>query len=96
MQGDRLWVDIFKYVPQIQSSPRFRSTLIQDGINGILVDFFSPEQISRRITEALENAEDMKTLRIKARETIIEKYALAKLLPQHLAWIKEKIKKIQA
>jgi glycosyltransferase involved in cell wall biosynthesis len=63
--------------------------VIEDGVNGLLVNFFSPQQISDRIIEALDNPDSMAQIRRNARETILENYDLAKLLPQHLAWIEE-------
>ena len=61
--------------------------LIRDGENGLLVDFFSPQQIADRVEEALENCDRMETLRANARETIVQNYDLHKLLPQHLEWM---------
>jgi glycosyltransferase involved in cell wall biosynthesis len=63
--------------------------MIQDGVNGLLVDFFSPENIALRIEEALDNPTQMAEIRRQARETILERYDLAQLLPQHLQWIQE-------
>jgi glycosyltransferase involved in cell wall biosynthesis len=63
--------------------------MIQDGVNGLLVDFFSPENIADRIEEALDNPTQMAEIRRQARETILERYDLAQLLPQHLQWIQE-------
>lgn len=61
--------------------------VIQDNVNGLLVNFFDPQQTSDRVIEALDNHERMAEIRIKARETILESYDLAKLLPQHLQWV---------
>lgn len=61
--------------------------VIEDGVNGLLVDFFNPEQIADRVIEALDNPDKMAAIRTKARETIVENYDLNKLLPQHLDWI---------
>jgi glycosyltransferase involved in cell wall biosynthesis len=63
--------------------------VIEDGVNGLLVDFFSPEKISDRIEFVLDHPTRMADIRAKARETILERYDLAKLLPQHLRWIGE-------
>jgi glycosyltransferase involved in cell wall biosynthesis len=63
--------------------------IIKDGVNGILVDFFSSQQIAGRIEEALENQEQMRPMRIQARKTIVDKYDLSDLLPKHLKWMKE-------
>jgi glycosyltransferase involved in cell wall biosynthesis len=63
--------------------------VIQDGVNGLLVDFFSPQEICDRITEALTHPDKMASIRVKARETILERYDLSQLLPQHLQWIQQ-------
>ena len=65
--------------------------VIEDGVNGLLVNFFDPRQISDRVIEALDNPEKMAAIRVKARKTILESYDLAKLLPQHLQWVKDSI-----
>ncbi|MGB3757127.1 MAG: glycosyltransferase family 4 protein [Rivularia sp. (in: cyanobacteria)] len=61
--------------------------VIEDGVNGLLVDFFSPQEISNRVEEALNNHGEMFSIREKARETILQKYDLAQLLPKHLEWM---------
>jgi len=62
--------------------------IIQDGENGLLVDFFSPKKIAARIDEVLDHPTWMAELRAKARKTVLERYALADLLPQHIQLIK--------
>ena len=62
---------------------------IQDGFNGLLVDFFSPEEIAARVNEALDKPEAMTEIRAQARKKIQKKYALADLLPKHIQWLKE-------
>lgn len=63
--------------------------VIEHGVNGILVNFFDVKEIAARVEDAMENPEKMQTIRQNARQTILDKYDLAKLLPQHLAWIKD-------
>src|SRR5919199_1368463 len=63
--------------------------VIQDGVNGLLVDFFDAQQICDRIEEALDHPTQMAAIRAQARETILNRYDLAQLLPQHLQWIHE-------
>ncbi|MGQ4646475.1 glycosyltransferase [Lyngbya aestuarii] len=63
--------------------------VMEDGINGLLVDFFSPQEVADRVEEALDHPQRMVPLRAKARQTIQERYDLAQLLPQHLKWIEE-------
>lgn len=62
--------------------------IIQDGKNGLLVDFFSPQKIADRVDEVLNHPTRMAEIRAQARNTILERYALADLLPQHINLIK--------
>ncbi|OKH27257.1 glycosyltransferase family 4 protein [Chroogloeocystis siderophila] len=61
--------------------------VIQDGENGLLVDFFAPQQIADRVDQVLDHPTRMAELRAKAREKVLERYALADLLPKHLEMI---------
>ncbi|MEA5504192.1 glycosyltransferase family 4 protein [Halotia wernerae UHCC 0503] len=63
--------------------------VIQDGKNGLLVDFFSPRKIADRINEVLNHPTHMAEIRANARKTVLERYALANLLPQHVQLIKD-------
>lgn len=63
--------------------------IIQDEVNGLLVDFFSPQAIADRVDEIFKHPDQMALLRVKARQTIQERYDLAQLLPQHLQWMGE-------
>jgi glycosyltransferase involved in cell wall biosynthesis/parvulin-like peptidyl-prolyl isomerase len=63
--------------------------VIQDGVNGLLADFFSPQEICDRIEEALNNPDKMAPIRAKARETVEKYYNLSVLLPKHLQWIQQ-------
>ena len=67
--------------------------VIQDGKNGLLVDFFSPKKIAARIDEVLEHPTRMAEIRANARQTVLDRYALANLLPQHIQLIEETAKK---
>ncbi len=62
--------------------------VIRDGENGLLVDFFSPQEIAERVDEVLERPESMAAIRQQARETILEHYDLSKLLAEHLHWLR--------
>ncbi|MEM9568761.1 MAG: glycosyltransferase, partial [Cyanobacteria bacterium P01_E01_bin.34] len=61
--------------------------MIQEGESGLLVDFFSPEQIADRVEEALDNRDRMKILRANARDTIVQRFDQKALLPQHIDWM---------
>jgi glycosyltransferase involved in cell wall biosynthesis len=59
--------------------------VIQHAGNGLLVDFFSPEQIADRIIDALEDSNSFASLRKNARQTIVDRFDLRSIcLPAHL------------
>lgn len=59
--------------------------VIHHGGNGLLVDFFSPEEIADRVIEALEDPRSFASLRQNARATVLDRYDLRSVcLPQHL------------
>lgn len=66
--------------------------LIQDGKNGLLVDFFSPQQIACKVNDVLDNPQRFRAMRKKARKTIVQNYDLEKLLPQHVSWLNQGVK----
>lgn len=72
----------------IASDTRPVTEVIENGVNGMLVNFFNVKEIADRVEEALDNPGKMQAIRQNARQTILDKYDLAKLLPQHLAWMK--------
>ncbi len=61
--------------------------VIEDGVNGLLVDFHDVEAIAEAADAALSAPEAWTALRARARETIVERYDLARLLPRQLALI---------
>lgn len=58
--------------------------VITDGVNGLLVDFFSPAEIAERVVQVLKQPQQYVSIREQARQTILERYALRKLLPVHI------------
>ena len=61
--------------------------VIQHGRNGLLVDFFSPNDLSVAVCEILHNSELSSSLGSSARQTIIDNYSLSRCLPRHLQLI---------
>jgi glycosyltransferase involved in cell wall biosynthesis len=56
---------------------------LEDGVNGLEVDFFSPRALAERIDEALEHPDRMQHIRDAARRTAIELFDLRRsLLPR--------------
>jgi len=59
--------------------------VIHPGGNGLLVDFFSSDDIADRAIQALEDGRSFESLRRNARQTVIERYDLhTRCLPAHL------------
>ncbi len=50
--------------------------VIEHGDNGLLVDFFSSDQIADAVVNALENPDAMRPMRARARETVRARYDL--------------------
>jgi glycosyltransferase involved in cell wall biosynthesis len=62
--------------------------VIRDGENGVLVDFFRPEEIAERVGEVLAEPEQFISQRAQARQTIVENYDLKRIcLPEQLRLI---------
>jgi glycosyltransferase involved in cell wall biosynthesis len=63
--------------------------VIQDGLNGLLVDFFSPTDIAGRVDEVLDHPDRMAKLRQAARQTVLDHYALTTCLRQQAQLISD-------
>ncbi len=63
--------------------------VIEDGWNGLLADFFSPEEVAERVSEALDNPQAMMQIRENARRTVLEHYALDKCLPRQIRLLEQ-------
>ncbi|MEO8183850.1 MAG: glycosyltransferase family 4 protein [Deltaproteobacteria bacterium] len=59
--------------------------VLEDGKNGLLVDFFDSDALAARMAEALAHPERFAPLREAARRTVVERYALSECLPKQLA-----------
>jgi glycosyltransferase involved in cell wall biosynthesis len=63
--------------------------VIEDGRNGLLVDFFDHGAVADRVEEALDRRDAMAEIRRRARETVVARYALAKCLPAQIRLIED-------
>ena len=63
--------------------------VIEDGVNGLLVDFFSPDAVAAAVVRGLSDPAATAPLRAAARRTVQERYDLRDVcLPAHLALAK--------
>ena len=77
--------------PGQEPSPRAVADLtevIEDRHNGLLVDFFSPEDVADRVDEVLDHPDQMREIRQRARQTVRERYDLDKCLARQMTLIK--------
>jgi len=57
--------------------------VLEDGVNGLAVDFFSAQQIKERVDQILDHPDRMQSLRDAARKTAVDRFDLkTKRLPQ--------------
>lgn len=61
--------------------------VIEDGVNGVLVDFFKPEDVAEKINAALSDRGAFAHMRAAARETVLERYEVRKCLNRQLSLI---------
>ncbi len=59
--------------------------VIEHGRNGLLVDFFSPNELAETVAAVLADRGAVAAMRRAARETVLERYALDVCLPRQLA-----------
>ena len=65
--------------------------VVVDGVNGLLADFYAPQQLAEKIEDALTDADLRKSLAYRARETILERFDLRQMLPRQLALLQQTI-----
>jgi glycosyltransferase involved in cell wall biosynthesis len=53
--------------------------VIEHGKNGLLVDFFSPEKLAAEVDAALQDRDQLASLRAAARRTVLERYDLGRV-----------------
>ncbi len=73
--------------PVIASATPPVEEVIASGVNGVLVDFFSPRAIADAVCGALERPADFVPMRRRARQTIAERYNLETLLPRNVQMV---------
>lgn len=61
--------------------------VIRHGENGLLVDFFSPDNIANAVDQALSEQQSFSTLRQQARETVLDRYSTAQGVGKYSALI---------
>jgi glycosyltransferase involved in cell wall biosynthesis len=63
--------------------------MVEDGTNGLLVDFFDHERLAATLDGALEHPTAHAPLRAGARATILERYDVRRTLPRHVRLVED-------
>lgn len=64
--------------------------VVEDGVNGLLCDFFDPNELAAKVCRVLGNPEAYRAMRDQARRKMVDQYDLRQVcLPQQLALIQE-------
>ena len=63
--------------------------VVDDGRNGLLADFHSPEDVASKLSRLLDDPARNAGLRAAARQTIVEQFDLKKLLPLQMQLVRE-------
>jgi glycosyltransferase involved in cell wall biosynthesis len=63
--------------------------VVQDGMNGLLVDLFSPAAIADAIAKALDDPGATQEIRRQARRTVLERYDIKNLLPLQIQFLQD-------
>jgi glycosyltransferase involved in cell wall biosynthesis len=63
--------------------------VVAHGKNGLLADFHSPEDVAAKLTQLLDDPTRNAAMRHAARQTILERFDLQKILPLHMQLVRE-------
>lgn len=66
--------------------------VIEHEKNGLLVDFFSPDEIADQVDRVLDHPDRMQAMRAAARNTILQRYDLKKCLQQQVQLISQMVR----
>lgn len=76
-------------VAMVASNTKPVLEVVEDGRNGLLADFHSPEDVAAKLIRLLESADDNAAMRKAARDTIVQRFALEDVLPLHVRLVED-------
>ncbi len=76
-------------VAMVASDTKPVREVVQNGANALFADFFSPEDVAKKLMQLLDSPDDNAALREAARATIVNRFALENLLPLHVRLVEE-------
>lgn len=63
--------------------------VVEDGVNGRIANFFNPADVARQVIATLKSPDGNAAMRAAARQTVVERFELNKLLPLHMQLVRE-------
>ncbi len=63
--------------------------VVEHGKNGLLADFHSPADVAAKLGQLLDDPTRNEALRAAARQTVVDRFDLKKLLPLHMQLVRE-------
>lgn len=63
--------------------------VIEDGKNGLLADFYDPRDVADKLGQLLDAPDRNAAMRVAARQTVLDRFDLAKLLPLHMQLVRD-------
>lgn len=63
--------------------------VIEDGVNGLFADFFSPEDVAVKLAQLLDAKDGNISMRAAARQTVLNHYDLKKILPLQMQLVRD-------
>ena len=76
-------------VAMVASDTKPVREVVSHGINGLLADFHSPEDVAAKIGQLLDDTTRNAAMREAARATVVARFDVEKLLPLHMQLVRE-------
>lgn len=70
--------------PLVASNTEPVQEVITHGRNGLLTDFWNADELAGHVIDMLGRRKELEPMRARARQTILNKYSLQKMLPRHI------------
>ena len=63
--------------------------VVEDGSNGLLADFYNPRDVADKVGQLLDAPDGNAAMRAAARQTVVDRFDLEKLLPLHMELVRQ-------
>ncbi len=63
--------------------------VVEDGKNALMADFYDPRDVANKLGQLLDSPDRNASLRAAARQTVVDRFDLEKLLPLHMELVRQ-------